>query len=524
MLNLVGAMDDPHLFGPWFEGPSWNVWRTVLRAAYALPPTEADLATFKDVAGGRDWPTKRAREFWAIAGRRAGKDSIASLIVAFTAATFDPKGKLRPGERALCLCLASDKEQAKIVLGLIKAFFTELPVLARMVQRDTNTGFELSNSVDVAVYANDFRSVRGRTILCAVFDEVAYWASDDSASPDTEVFRAVLPGMMTLRSDATLIGISSPYRRGGLLYQKYKAHYGESGPVLVVKGASMTFNPSLDPEEIAGEIAADPAAGEAEYLGNFRNDVDGFLTFELVNAAVDTGVTVRPPMSGPSYFAFVDSAGGTGKDAFTLGIAHREQQRVILDCAHEVKPPFSAESAVEDCARIVKEYGLTHVVGDKWAKGFVEQGFSRHGIQYKYSERTRSEIYLETLPLFTSGKIRLLDNARLVTQFANLERTTHASGRDNVNHRKHAHDDLANAVAGALVLASKEEAQMGFHTPFVAGGMQAYRDSFINGPGFYDPSSSHSPPGGWPANSPQAKAVGPNANLSWWPGKKDDGK
>jgi hypothetical protein len=37
--TIVAAMRDPAMFGPWFQGASWNAWRAVLKAAFALPLT-----------------------------------------------------------------------------------------------------------------------------------------------------------------------------------------------------------------------------------------------------------------------------------------------------------------------------------------------------------------------------------------------------------------------------------------------------------------------------------------------------
>jgi hypothetical protein len=61
------------------------------------------------------------------------------------------------------------------------------------------------------------------------------------------------------------------------------------------------------------------------------------------------------------------------------------------------------------------------------------------------------------LPLFTSGRAHLLDNQRLINQFANLERRTFPSGKDKVDHERGRHDDLCNAAAGALTLASRRQ-------------------------------------------------------------------
>ena len=62
--------------------------------------------------------------------------------------------------------------------------------------------------------------------------------------------------------------------------------------------------------------------------------------------------------------------------------------------------------------------------------------------------------YADALPLFNSGRVRLLDNRRLVSQFAALERKTSAMGRDVINHPPGGHDDVCNAAAGALVSAT----------------------------------------------------------------------
>ena len=206
------------------------------------------------------------RELWIVAGRRAGKDSISSLIVAHTAALFSGTNRLRRGERALCLGLACDRDQAKIVLNYTRSYFANVPTLKAMVSRETSTGFELSNNVDIAIGTNSFRSVRGRPILTVVLDEVSFWRDENSASPDEEVYRALKPGMATMDPDAMLIGISTPYRKSGLLYKKYRDHYGKDGDVLVVKAPSTTLNPTLDQTIIDSAMEEDPQAAAAEWL------------------------------------------------------------------------------------------------------------------------------------------------------------------------------------------------------------------------------------------------------------------
>jgi hypothetical protein len=122
-----------------------------------------------------------------------------------------------------------------------------------------------------------------------------------------------------------------------------------------------------------------------------------------------------------------------------------------LDCVVEVKAPFNPTEATKHVADILKSYRQTNTIGDRYAAQWVVDAFAKCGIQYRHSDRDRSAIYLDALPLFTSGRARLLDNRRLVAQFASLERRTSPIGKDRVDHGPSGHDDLCNSAAGALV-------------------------------------------------------------------------
>lgn len=461
MTSIIDAMNDPEAFGPWFAGPSWSAWRSILKAAHALPMTPEELATFSELAGGRAPPKHRVRELWIVAGRRAGKDSIASLLATY-AATIEQAhfGRLRPGEQASIQCVAVDRDQSRIVLGYTKAFFRDIPDLGAMLARETRFGVELTNDIEITVATNSFRQARGRTILLAVFDECAFWRDEASASPDLEIYRAVMPGLATL-PNSMLVGISSPYRKAGLLYDKWRAHFGtDSDDVLVIQAASLALNPTLDPAIVAHAYEADPAAAMAEWGGMFRDDIGSYVPTELIEAAVDVGVLVRPPKQGTAYRGFVDAASGVGQDSFAVAIAHKDGNEIHVDLAHEIRPPFSPDAAVAECAALLKGYGLRSCVGDKYSAGFVIEGFAKQGITYTYSERDRSAIYVECLPLFTAGRARIIDSKKLVTQFASLERRTSSVGRDRVDHGRDGHDDICNAAAGAMTLAASGRAPM----------------------------------------------------------------
>lgn len=198
-----------------------------------------------------------------------------------------------------------------------------------------------------------------------------------------------------------------------LLYDKWRQHFGkDNNDVLVILAPSEVMNPAIDKAMIAKAYEDDPLAAAAEYGAQFRSDIESFLPLETVEACVDRGVIVRPPKADVPYVGFADAASGTGKDSFVAAIAHREADEIVLDLLHEIRPPFNPQSAIAETAELFKSYRVHSIVGDKYAAGFVVEGFGKNGITYQYSERDRSEIYLNCLPVLTSGRARLLDNKR----------------------------------------------------------------------------------------------------------------
>ncbi len=448
-ITIIDTLADKNLFQPWFAGPSWHPWRTILKAAFGLPMSDGERAFFRTIAE-REPPSQQVRELWVIAGRRAGKDSVASLIAAHAAALFDQRDRLRRGERALVMCLACDRDQAKIVLGYTRSYFDDIPMFGKLVSRRVANGFELSNGVDVVVATNSFRSTRGRTVLLAIFDEAAFWRDELSATPDEETYQAIKPGMATLPG-SLLVGISTPYRRSGLLYKKWKQHYGQDvDDVLVVRAPSIVLNPTLDQIVIDKALEEDRAAASAEWLAQWRSDIENFISHEVVEGAVVSGRHELPPVAGVRYAAFTDPSGGSA-DSMTLAIAHAEKDgRVILDAVRERKPPFSPDGVVEEFADLLDSYGCRRVHGDRYAGEWPRERFRVHGITYDQSEKSKSDLYLESLPLLNSGRVELLDLPRLISQLCGLERRTARSGKDSIDHAPGGHDDLANAVAGAV--------------------------------------------------------------------------
>jgi hypothetical protein len=453
-ISIDAALSDRKLFGAALgDLASWSVWRTILRATFGDSLDEQQKQVFAAVAGSRKPPARPVRELIAIAGRRSGKSRIAALVAAYIATCIDHRAKLVPGEVGYVLVLAASRAQATVVLRYIAAFLQSSAILRREVAEVTAEEIRLKSGIVIAVHPNSFKTVRGRSLVAAVFDETSYWPTDDSALSDVEALRAVLPSLST--TNGMLIAISSPYRKAGLMFTRHRDFYAKNDDeVLVVKGATTAFNPTIDTSVIRRAEADDREAAQSEWHAEFRSDLSALLDDQVIDGAIDHDrpLELPPRKSSILYQAYCDSAGGVGSDSYSLAITHQDKDLLVVDLVRGTAGKFDPQLVTEEYARLLKEYGIRKVVGDAYGAEWTAGAWSKCDIRYVRSELPKGQIYLECVPLFARGVVRLPDHARLLRELRLLERRTHRSGRDTVDHPRGAHDDHANAACGALQL------------------------------------------------------------------------
>jgi hypothetical protein len=473
-VSLRQALSDPALLGGRLEGESWLGWRSLLLAAMGEALADEERTAFNKLTGREREPLERVDEAWVAAGRRAGKSVSTAVLAVYLALLWRHGAKLQPGERPTVLCLAPSQDQAAIVFSYISGIVESTPMFAGMVRAKSADAIEFDNGVVVQIRSSNFRRVRGVTAIAVVIDEAAflYDADSGSANSDEQVLAALRPSLLT--TGGPLIAISSPYAQRGVLYDTHQRHFGPEGDpsILVASGASWDFNTSLSEQRLQRDIDRDPESAVSEYYGNFRSDVSAFLSRQAVEACVTRGVVARAPLNGVAYVAAVDPSGGAS-DSMTMAIAHNEGGRVIVDCVVERRPPFSPESVTKEFAETLKAYRISTVRGDRYAGEWPRERFQTHGIAYWPADLNRSEAYLAFLPLVSSGRVDLVDNQRVVNQFAALERRTGRNGKDSVDHKRGQHEDLANAVALAAVLASTWKPELKFAPPIIVTKSEA---------------------------------------------------
>jgi hypothetical protein len=453
-MTIIDALNDARLFKTAFPAATWKPWSAYLRAAFALELEGEALELYRACSGRQAPPLRPAREVWTLVGRRGGKSRIAALIAVFLACFREHGRLLARGETGTLPIVAADRRQARTVMGYVTGLVDSIPMLRRMVVKRTAESIEFNTGCRIEIHTASWRALRGYTVVGAVLDEVCFWRSEDSANPDHEIVNALRPAMATV-PDALLVAISSPHSRRGVAWDMHRRHYGRDGDTLVWVAPSRTMNETIPEALVTAALEADPDAAKAEWLAEWRSDLEAYVSREVLDACVVPGRHEIPPVSGCTYAAFCDPSGGSS-DSMTLAIAHNENERVVVDCVREAKPPFSPDTVVQEFAAVLKSYRTGVVTGDRYGGEWPAERFRVHGIHYEASAQTKSELYQAALPLLNGHRVELLDVPRLATQLGTLERRTPRGGKDSIDHPVGAHDDLGNAAAGALVLAVQQ--------------------------------------------------------------------
>jgi hypothetical protein len=255
-----------------------------------------------------------------------------------------------------------------------------------------------------------------------------------------------------------LLCASSPYAKRGVLYDAFKRYHGRNdAPILTWQASTIEMNPTIPQRIIDDATEVDPERARSEYGAEFRSDISSFVDRAVVEACIEPGAYELPFVAGTRYMAFADPSGGSS-DSMTLCIGHKEGKTVVIDAIREAPAPFSPDAVVREHVALLKHYRIRTISGDRYAGEWPREKYRQYGISYDLSELTRSELYLAALAQLNSKTVRLLDSKRLVTQLCNLERRTHRSGKDSIDHPDGSHDDVANAVCGVIALAQERGA------------------------------------------------------------------
>ncbi len=190
-LDIISFIQHPDLLD---DRTSSEAQLTVFKATFGLPLTHREQEIYLRATGRESYDSLEQFEITIIGGRRGGKTGkLAASMILYQA--FREHG-LPPGEEGHIVLLARNLRQARIAFVRIRQYLRRSKLLTKRVISTTKNEIRLDNDVVIGCFPSTHEGLRGRTILAAVCDEIAFWPSgDERANSAEDVLGALRPAM-----------------------------------------------------------------------------------------------------------------------------------------------------------------------------------------------------------------------------------------------------------------------------------------------------------------------------------------
>ena len=199
------------------------------------------------------------------------------------------------------MVIAADRQAGADHPALCARPSASRPMLRQLIEAERQDAIDLSNRISVETHTASFRTTRGYTVVAALLDEIAFWPTEDSANPDTEIISAIRPSMATIPS-AMLLCASSPYSRKGALWEIYHRYFAQPGPVLVWQAGTRCMNPWSRPASSPPSMRR-TRVGRSRIRCSFRNDIETFVSREAIESRHQLRALEYPSCSGVAMSA-----------------------------------------------------------------------------------------------------------------------------------------------------------------------------------------------------------------------------
>jgi hypothetical protein len=451
--------------------PAWSV---VYRAFDGESLTGPELETWAALTGSQEYVPRDTHELVAVKGRRSHGTKTATKFLAFKIHTGGYRQFAAKGDRLHVPIIAQSRDVAREIMSYLSSFYSQTELRSE-VSEILKGSIELTNGFVISVQTCSYRAPRGISAPLGLLDEVGVWRVEGS-DIDKEVVRSLTPAMIQFPA-RKLILLGSPWTKSGVLFERWERR-GESADRIVVHCPTPLMNPLIPAEELAREQQADPQNYRREFLAEWLDDVDQFLPDDDITAAIRSGVRELPPADPfkGQYSAAIDASGLTGKDKFTLAIAHRSARGSAgVGAKFDLLRGWSRAPVAMVCdeiAAILKSYWLHSVAADQFGFSFLRELLRLRGIEVRqvpFSARSKPEIFLDLKVGLSRGQIGLLDHTESLRELRMLESRRTSGGNYSISAPRGAHDDYACVIA-LLNHEMKTSGSGGFGYLAVAGG------------------------------------------------------
>ena len=440
-----------------------------LKSIYGLALSPREMEIYRRGTGRESYHAREHREATMVGGRQSGKTTkLAAPIACFEA--FRGHG-LVSGQEAYVMLLAPTIAQARIAFRSIRNYLRGSRILSKRIVKTTKDEIILDNGIIIGCYASSYDGVRGRIIVAAICDEMAFWPHDETAAnPEDEVIAALRPGMITVKN-AKLVKISTPFAKQDLLWTEFQRRAELGFPVWQLPSHEM--NPKIS----LSDLEREQRRGEEkhhlrEYLAEFVDSVSGWTTPEILDPCIARGRRELPPVRDGFYLAALDPA--SRHNDFALAILHRSSDGKIIEdrvarWTGTKTAALAFRAVLAEIKSILDDYGINSAVGDQFCSDVIRQDLLELGVSYEictFGPQTRAMIFMNLKHLLVQGKIELLEDPEQLRQLRNLREERTDRGQIDVRPSGGMKDDLAVAIAlAASELTKRPSRPLPFLTP-----------------------------------------------------------
>lgn len=418
-----------------------------------------------------------------VAGVRSGKSLLAACAAVKGCLSAD-LSKLKQHEIPRFAIVAPTVDNAGATFRLLVGSVLSSPKLKQLVvgepTSDTLTMRRTDGrTVEIVVVAASRGAVtlRSRWLVGFVLDEVALFGSEPSGAAvnSEELLRAaetrLVPGAQGWL-------ISSPFGPQGLLYEMYRAHFGDPGRVLVVHAPTRAMNPTFPAEQVEAIRARQPDVAAREYDAAWIDAQSAFFSAQSIDRCTRKLPLVLGYEPGHYYACAIDPA--TRSNAWTLAVAtlrgtpklHKPTVVLAKQWRGSKVAPLSPRAVLGEIAKLLRPYAVALVWSDQASGDALRDLAAEVGLTLVVEPATQGSklaMYGNLETLLSTGNVDLPPDPLVKQDLVGVRRRVGRNGVsvDLERTSDGRHSDFAPSVATALTKATVPPSP---HNRFVSGG------------------------------------------------------
>lgn len=383
----------------------------------------------QELFGGEfEVPERARRELTVVCGRGSGKTMIFAAarllhLCLLVDLSEPPPGStlgLARGEPAFAIVVACDKPTAAQTLSFIEGFLETLAMRGVVYRPPTDGEIVLrrdGRDVIIQCVAASARgaSVRGRSIICFVMDELAFLRDEKYGINDKDQYDAAWPRVMFERGGQMIV-CSSPWAELGLLWDHYSSNFGAPKTTLVAHAPTGLMRPELR-ERIEEEKKLNPAEAERysrefDALFTANASFQFFKGSDIHNAYVRDGERASAPVPYKPWCRYAAGADFAFKsDHSAVVVAQWDGHEVTVVDAMQMAPTkdeaLKPSHVVASFAPLLRSYELADVMADSHSREAIREHLDTHGLVMRDAPHHIVETFGRVRSLLMDGRLKI---------------------------------------------------------------------------------------------------------------------